>query len=93
VIPLHPQAVEGWCVLTGEDTHESESSRYVDQGGHSGETEKLFSFCGSSSLRFEFELIGVTISGERDTDGMLLLHRLSVSKWEIIEVMEPDCQP
>jgi len=37
--------------FTVEDTHESESNRYVDQGGHSGEAEKLISLYGSSNLR------------------------------------------
>ena len=34
------------CVLTAEDTHESESSRYVDQGGHGGEAENCSASIG-----------------------------------------------
>ena len=46
-ISLHPQVVEGWCILTAEETHELESSKYVNQDDHGGEAEKLFSFCES----------------------------------------------
>jgi len=37
---------EEWCVVIEKDTHKSESCRYVDQNGHGGEAENLFSFCG-----------------------------------------------
>jgi len=37
-------------VITGEDTHESESRRHADQGGHDGEAKDLLSLRGSSKV-------------------------------------------
>jgi len=51
MIPLHSHTFKRWYVVTEEDTHKSGSCRYIDQGGHGGEAENLFSFRGSSRLR------------------------------------------
>ena len=51
VVPLYPHSFKGWCVITGEDTHESESRRHADQSSHDGEAEDLLSLCGSSKVK------------------------------------------
>jgi len=61
--------------------------------------EKLKSCLVSVGLQAwvsEFESLRVTISRELEKKryGMLLLmRRLLISKWEIVEVVEPDCRP
>ena len=54
---------EGWCVVTREDTHKSDSYKYVDQDSHNSEAENLLSFCESSKAEdSELSHIKFTIS-------------------------------
>ena len=41
------------CVITGEDTHKSESRRHVDQDGNDGEVEDLLSLRESSRVKIQ----------------------------------------
>ena len=51
--PLHPHSFKRRCVITGEDTHESESHRHADQGGQDGEAEDMLSLHGSSRVKIQ----------------------------------------
>jgi len=95
------------CVITNEDTHESESRMHVDQDGHNEEVEDLLSLRGFSRVKirscrnkYHYELrVGVRegecrcCANNQSPSGSLLSYGARLLPWQTITIRNQHDDP